>query len=345
MTRANDLEYELPPDRIAQHPSPERDRSRALFVTRGDDGIEEGEFRDILGRLHGDECFVVNDTAVIPARIHARRASGGKVEVFLLRPEGSDLWRAWISPSRRIRPGESLVTDDASTPIEVHERIESFWLVRFGGLDALEAIGEVPLPPYIERGERADGAHDRDRYQTVYARRPGAVAAPTAGLHFTPELLGEIEARGIPIVKITLHVGPGTFQPIRAEELDDHEVLPELYEVDTEARAGLAAAAAAGRKIICVGTTSLRCLESIESLTEGEEIRGETSLTIVPGYRFRHAAGLITNFHLPRSSLLALVGAFHGLERTLAVYRHAVEHGLRFYSYGDAMAILPERAG
>lgn len=347
-------DYELPADQIAQSPPEIRGASRALFVTRHGADSEVAPFSALIDHLVGDECLVVNDTRVIPARVRARRASGGRVEVFCLRAEdppsdrsaGPEVWHAWVSPARRVHPGESLTPEaDERATIEVLERCGSFWRVRFDGLELLERIGDVPVPPYIARdpSDAALAALDRERYQTVFADRPGAVAAPTAGLHFTPELLGRIAERGVPLVRVTLHVGPGTFQPIRASRLADHVVAPEPCSVTPEARATLAMARRDGRRVVAVGTTTVRVLESLPDLESEEAHIGEANLTILPGHTFRHVDGLVTNFHLPKSSLLVLVAAFHGRETTLAHYRRAVREGLRFYSYGDAMVILPER--
>ncbi len=338
-------QYELPEELIAQEPLPGRADSRTLYLVRGSEAIAEGTFAELPARLAGDECLVVNDTRVIPARIRARRATGGQVEIFLLRPEQDGVWQAWLSPSRRVRPGEML--EHGERRVEVLERDGSFWRVRAGDLAAIEEFGEVPVPPYIERapGDPRLASLDRERYQTIFARAPGAVAAPTAGLHFTPEVTGALAARGIPIIAVTLHVGPGTFRPIVCEDVADHRVEPELYELTAETRARLAAARSDGRRIIAVGSTCLRLLESLDRLAEGPDLRSATALTILPGHAFRHVDGLITNFHLPRSSLLLLVATFHGLEPTLAAYRYAIERRFRFYSYGDAMAILPRRDG
>ncbi|MCA8959625.1 MAG: tRNA preQ1(34) S-adenosylmethionine ribosyltransferase-isomerase QueA [Planctomycetes bacterium] len=347
MTELSDYDFELPEELIAQEPAPSRSGSRALFLVRQRDGIELGHFAELGDRLRGDECLVVNDTRVIPARIPARRATGASIEVFLLRPEDEgapDVWRAWVSPAKRVRPPESLEVRDGT--LEVLERVDSFFRVRVGGMSRVEALGEVPLPPYIRRSEHDPRrAADRERYQTLFARRPGAVAAPTAGLHFSPELLASLEARGIPVIPVTLHVGPGTFKPITADRLLDHRVDPELFEVSEVSRSALARARAEGRRIVTVGTTSTRVLESLESLDAGPNLAGETALTILPGHPFRHVDGLITNFHLPRSSLLVLVSSFHGRERTLDAYRAAIARRLRFYSYGDAMVILPDPEG
>ena len=343
MVAIDAYDFELPPELIAQEPPPERGASRALYLTRGIDGARPGEFGTILEAFRGDECLVVNNTRVIPARIRARRESGGAVEAFLIRPEPDGTWRAWLTPSRRLKPGEKLTTSGA--PLEIVAREGRGWRVSIPEGE-LERIGEVPLPPYIERDEEDPRltSLDRERYQTIFADRAGAVAAPTAGLHFTPELLAGLEARGIPLVPVTLHVGPGTFAPVQVEDLRDHQVDPEWFEVSETSRAALAQAKSDGRRIVCVGTTSMRLIESLPDLSAGETLVGECDLTVVPGYTFRHAEGMITNFHLPRSSLLVLVSTFHGRERTLAAYRQAIEEKFRFYSYGDAMVILPSPA-
>ncbi|MHC4934612.1 MAG: tRNA preQ1(34) S-adenosylmethionine ribosyltransferase-isomerase QueA [Planctomycetota bacterium] len=342
MSATDEYEFFLPESAIAQEPPARRGDSRALFLVRGRDGGRFGRFSELPELLRGDECLVVNDTRVIPARVRARRASGGAVEAFLLSPEEDGTWRAWLTPSRRLKPGELLETEGA--PLRVLEKEGRWWRVSLPEGE-LERIGQVPLPPYIRRepGDPRLRALDAERYQTVFASRAGAVAAPTAGLHFTPELLGELEDRGVPVVPVTLHVGPGTFAPIRADRLEDHRVDPEWFEISGDSRRRLARAREEGRRIICVGTTSMRVIESVPDLDDGPALTGECALTILPGHRFRHAEGLITNFHLPRSSLLVLVSAFHGRERTLAGYRDAVEAGLKFYSYGDAMVILPDR--
>ncbi len=340
MTSVQLYNYSLPPERIAQEPAPCRDASRALFLKRGREALEEDTFSTLPGRLSGDECLIVNDTRVIPARIRAHRPSGGLVEVFLLRPEEPGLWRAWLSPARRVQEGEAL--EARGERLTVRERRGSFWLVELDP-EAPERLGEVPLPPYIHRNESDPRLQelDRERYQTIFARQKGAVAAPTAGLHFTDKLLAELDARSIPVVPVTLHVGPGTFQPIRSQEVEEHRVEPELYEITSQARQQLARALQEGRRLVCVGTTCLRLLESLEVLEEGPNLLGETNLTIGPGHQFRHVQGLITNFHLPCSSLLVLVATFHGRDHTLAAYHAAMARGFRFYSYGDVMVILP----
>ncbi|NCF55429.1 MAG: tRNA preQ1(34) S-adenosylmethionine ribosyltransferase-isomerase QueA [Planctomycetia bacterium] len=339
--------FDLPQHLIAQEPAKERSGSRCLFTRRSDSESTEGHFRDILDQLRGDEVLVYNNTRVIPARIPCQRSTGGRIEVFLLRPgDQADEWLAWLSPSRRIKPGEIL--QGPLVEISVVERCGSSWRIRLPKNTDLESVGEVPLPPYIRRDSESTTPlpdHikelDRNRYQTVFANKPGAVAAPTAGLHFDKPLLDKLENLGVSRIPITLHVGPGTFKPIEAEEIKDHRVDPEWYSITAESRSALADAKSKGRPIIAVGTTSLRVLESLPHLEPGPDLQNETDLTILPGYKFRHVDGLLTNFHLPGSSLLVLVSCFHGLENTRALYKNAIEKEFRFYSYGDCMLIQP----
>ena len=339
--------FDLPDSLIAQEPANERSGSRCLFATRGLSAHHSGHFNEIVDRLNGDELLVYNDTKVIPARILGHRQTGGKVEIFLLRPHADGkTWLAWISPSRRIKPGEEIEVPKIESPgakIIVHERIGSSWRIEWPEDIPLETFGEVPLPPYIRRdSEQQDQqSRDRERYQTVFANTPGAVAAPTAGLHFDEKILKALESRGVQRTGITLHVGPGTFKPIETNNIADHRVDPEWYSVSEESRQVLFEAQQAGRPIIAIGTTSLRVLESLPDLSPGPEIIDETELTILPGYQFRNVKGLLTNFHLPGSSLLVLVSCFHGFENTMELYRQAVEQKLRFYSYGDCMLITP----
>ncbi|OUU26044.1 MAG: tRNA preQ1(34) S-adenosylmethionine ribosyltransferase-isomerase QueA [Planctomycetia bacterium TMED53] len=335
-------DFDLPESLIAQEPASNRSGSRCIFAERGLPGHQSGHFTDLIQQLNGDELLVYNDTRVIPARIHGNRSTGGKVEIFILRPaRDGHSWIAWISPSKRIKPGEVIFGPDVE--ITVHEREGSSWRIEWPSDISLEEIGEVPLPPYIRRDvDQPDRSElDRERYQTVFAKTPGAVAAPTAGLHFDETLLDQLKARGVERCPVTLHVGPGTFKPIESEDLRDHKVDPEWFSISRESRQTLHEAQQQGRPIIAVGTTSLRVLETLEDLSPGEEIVGETDLTILPGYQFRHVDGLLTNFHLPGSSLLVLVSCFHGVENTLEIYRYAIENEFRFYSYGDCMLIKP----
>ncbi|MEE2855786.1 MAG: tRNA preQ1(34) S-adenosylmethionine ribosyltransferase-isomerase QueA [Planctomycetota bacterium] len=338
----SDYDFDLPARLVAQHPAEIRSSSRCYFCTQASSDATEAPFHSIADRLQGDELLVVNDTRVLPARIRCRRSSGGAVEAFMLRPLGAGRWQAWLSPSRRIKAGECLET--SGPPLTVIERRGSGWVVDLGPEEVLEQIGEVPLPPYIHRTEeelRQDGL-DRERYQTIFAHHGGAVAAPTAGLHFDETVIDKLQSKGVQIVRVTLHVGPGTFRPIEADVIQDHRVDPEWFSVSSETRSALVNARDDGRKIIAVGTTSLRVLESIGPFEAGPDIESETDLTILPGHPFDHVDGLITNFHLPRSSLLVLVCSFLGRSETLSIYHRAIEAGFRFYSYGDCMAILPE---
>jgi S-adenosylmethionine:tRNA ribosyltransferase-isomerase len=341
------FDYALPPDRIAQEPAEPRDAARLLVLDRRSGEIRDSVVADLPGFLRVGDCLVVNDTRVLPARLQGRIAGAEReVEVLMLHPVGPTAgdWAALLRPARRCPVGTTLVLADGTARATVTAR-EALGRARLR-VDApepvdslLQAHGVPPLPPYIRR-YRKPGGEDWARYQTVYAARPGAVAAPTAGLHFTPELLAGLPSRGVEICRITLHVGPGTFRPVRAERVAEHRMEPERFEVSAAAAAALARARADGRRVIAVGTTTVRALESVAGpdgpLAAGA---GWTDLTIVPGHRFRAVDALLTNFHLPRSSLLLLVSAFAGRERILQAYAHAVAAGYRFYSYGDAMLV------
>jgi S-adenosylmethionine:tRNA ribosyltransferase-isomerase len=288
---------------------------------------------------------VVNRSRVLPARLLGTRASGGAAEVLLVRDEGEGRWEAMVRPGRHLRPGQRVTVDeDLSVVIETEalgadgRRRVRLLSRRRDIAGALERCGHVPLPPYIRRPDRPE---DRARYQTVYAREPGSVAAPTAGLHFTPELLGRLEAQGVARAEVVLHVGPGTFRPVTAEDVRDHRLEAEPFLVPAETAAAVGEAKASGRRVVAVGTTTVRALEAAAAadgtVTAGP---GRTDLVAIPGFRFRVADALVTNFHLPRSSLLLLVSAFAGRERVLAAYAEAVRAGYRFYSYGDAMLVV-----
>ena len=351
----SDFSFDLPPELIAQEPTPERGQSRLLRLDRRSGEIRDGHFGDLPSLLERGDLLVVNDTRVFPARLLGRRLpGGGAAECLLVRrlPSASpgvesEEWEALVHPGQRLREGARL--EFRSTAHVLHaeilekrfhgRRTVRLWSDHGTVADTIEAIGHTPLPPYIKR---ADAASDRERYQTVYARERGSVAAPTAGLHFTPELFAELDARGVERTAITLHVGYGTFQPIRVERVEDHQMAEEHYEVSPGAAAAITRALSTGRRVIAVGTTTTRTLESL-SLTPGGEVEaggGLTRLFIHPGHRFRIVSGLITNFHLPQSSLLLLVSAFAGRENVLASYRHAIANRYRFYSYGDASLIL-----
>lgn len=312
--RSSELDYELPPELIAQHPAARRDGSRLLVYDRRTGDVRHRRFFELPDELSG-ELVVVNDSRVLPARLRLRRASGGEAEVLLVeRLEEDGLWEGLARPSRRLRPGERL------GPVELVEPLgQGRWRLR---LDA-EPDGELALPPYITEPLR-----DPERYQTVYARDSGSAAAPTAGLHFTPELLARLD-----VETVTLHVGLDTFRPVSEEELDEHELHGERYEVRPQGWERIQAA----DRVLAVGTTTVRVLESVAA---GAPLSGRTHLFVVPGFDFGRVDALLTNFHLPRSTLLALVMAFSGIEETRRLYRIAIEERYRFYSFGDAMLVL-----
>jgi len=338
--RTAEFEYELPEGRIAQRPRP-RGTSRLLVLDRSSGEVRHRRVRDLPALLRPGDLVLLNDTRVIPARLFARRETGRRFEVFLLRPLGGGAWEALVRPSARAREGERLEAGDGGT-VALERRLgEGRWVV--GGeppldLARVERLGRAPLPPYIRR--EAEPA-DRERYQTVYARRPGAVAAPTAGLHLTPELLEALAARGIETVSVTLHVGIGTFRPVSVERVEAHRMHAERYEISPEAAAAINRTLAAGRRIVCVGTTTVRTLEAALAAGGGTVRPGgaETDLFIRPGHRFLGVGALLTNFHLPRSTLLMLVAALAGRDRVLAAYREAIARGYRLFSYGDAMLV------
>ncbi|MGQ9897640.1 MAG: tRNA preQ1(34) S-adenosylmethionine ribosyltransferase-isomerase QueA [Acidobacteriota bacterium] len=344
----SDLHYDLPRERIAQFPCEPRDQARLLVLDRRTGNLEEGCVRDLPQWLRAGDVLVLNDTRVFPARLIGRREpTGGAVEVFLVREIAPDAWTALVKPGRRVRVGDQLTFGQGRLHARVTSRLEDGRRTVTFAYDGeffslLEQIGRTPLPPYIVR--KVDHPSDHERYQTVYATVPGSIAAPTAGLHFTPELLQTLSAQGVEIVTLTLHVGYGTFQPVRTENLAAHRVEPEVYVVPEATARCINRAKCEGRRVIAVGTTSTRTLETVSRLaTHGGFVcasQGTTDLTIVPGFRFRVLDGLLTNFHLPQSSLLALVVAFGGYGPVLRAYHHAVAAGYRFYSYGDAMLLI-----
>jgi S-adenosylmethionine:tRNA ribosyltransferase-isomerase len=348
--RIADFDYELPEQLIAQQPLERRDASRMLVVERASAGWRDAHFADFPSELRAGDVVVVNNTRVFPARLVGRREpSGGRAELFLVRrrPDlGGQTWEALAKPARRLQTGARVTFGDGRLRAEIVGGSGPERLARFeadGDFDALvEEFGQMPLPPYIKRGgsDLAAREEDRERYQTVYAGRRGAIAAPTAGLHFTPRVFEELRARGVRAAELTLHVGYGTFAPVRVEDLAEHRVAAESFEISEEAARAVNETRDGGGRVFAVGTTTVRALETAAD-AEGRVLRGrgETGLTITPGYRFRAVDALLTNFHLPRSSLLVLVASFAGRELTLAAYRHAVASGYRFYSYGDCMLI------
>lgn len=348
----SDFDYELPPDRIAQHPPAERGASRLLVIPRDGGPLAHRHFADLPEYLHPGDCLVLNDTRVLPARLLGRRPSGGQVELLLLKPVGEGLWECLAKPARRLRVGERVTFEarqttggsaarlTAAVVARGEEGLRTVRLEHEGDLlPLLEQVGEMPLPPYIRR--EAPEAEDTSRYQTVYAAAPGAVAAPTAGLHFTDEMLARITDRGVALARLTLHVGLGTFRPISVERLEDHVMHAEWYRLPPEAAATLNRTREQGGRIIAVGTTVTRTLESlVDDAGRFAAAEGSTDLFISPGFTFRALDGLVTNFHLPRSSLLVLVAAFVGRERILAAYAEAIARQYRFYSYGDATLMI-----
>lgn len=328
----SDFDYELPPELIAQHPPPERGASRLLHLDAASGALADLSFADLPGLVGPEDVVVVNDTRVIKARLFGRKTTGGKVEVFVERITGEREALCLAHSGHPLKAGHQLLLGDG-VAAEVLGREGDFVRVRFAQDVAavLERCGTVPLPPYIRRPAAAE---DEARYQTVYAEKPGAVAAPTAGLHFDEAVLARIEARGARLARLTLHVGAGTFQPVRGEVVEAHRMHSERYDIPPETLQAIG-----GRRVLAVGTTVLRALETY-ALTG--RASGETDLFITPGFRFRVVRRLLTNFHLPRSTLLMLVAAFAGLENIRRAYAHAIERRYRFYSYGDAMLI--ERA-
>lgn len=340
--KTSDFFYELPEELIAQDPLPDRSASRLLVLDKKSGGIKHRSFRDIREYLREGDCLVLNNTRVIPARLLGiKKETGGAVELLLLKRLSADRWETLVRPGKKLREGACVSFGDGALTGEIEEvlpdgnRIVRFF---FEGIfeEILDRLGQMPLPPYITHT-----LGDRERYQTVYAKYDGSAAAPTAGLHFTKELLSELREMGVEIVEVTLHVGLGTFRPVKAEEVTEHRMHSEYYEIPPEAAERINAAKAEGRRVISVGTTSTRTLESAatpdDRVTSGS---GWTDIFIYPGYDFRVIDGLLTNFHLPESTLIMLVSALAGRERVLHAYEEAVRERYRFFSFGDAMLIL-----
>lgn len=346
-----DLEYPLPKSLIAQQPAGARDGARLLTLERATGHLSDHRIIDLPSLLRCGDLLVLNDTKVLPAKFTAQRKTGGKVPGLFVAEERHGEWRVILRGSRRLRTGEALTIGGAAAPLSVvllESLGEGQWRVRVESEDTLdrilERIGSMPLPPYIHRNaaEQSTNGADRQRYQTVYARRPGAVAAPTAGLHFTPALLDRIRARGVETAFVTLHVGVGTFKPIVSETLDTHVMHSEWFDLPAETAEALRACRARNGRVVAVGTTSVRVLESAAATADSCLVRagqGTTDLFIYPPQRLQTIDALLTNFHLPRSTLLALVMAFAGVEAVRKAYAHAIKQAYRFYSYGDAMLI------
>ena len=337
MFRTSDYDYTLPEELIAQTPSAERGASRLLAVGRsGGQAVRDLQFKDLLELIPAGDLVVLNTTKVRHARLLGTRPSGAPAEVLLLTPRADGSWEAMGKPGSALKPGKRITLGPDSEVETVEALEEGTRIVRFVGLDATDAMakyGRLPLPPYIER---APDEADESRYQTVYAEREGSVAAPTAGLHFTPTLLDALRAKGVRFAHVDLEVGAGTFKPVEADDPADHHMHVERYEVPNGTAAAITEAKQRGAKVWAVGTTVVRTLEA----SGGTAGRGETQIFLRPGYTFQVVDHLITNFHLPRSTLLMLVAAFAGYDATMAAYRHAIKKQYRFYSYGDAMVVL-----
>ena len=340
--KTSDFFYDLPEELIAQDPLEDRTASRLLVLNRETGDIEHKIFSDVVDYLNEGDCRVINNTRVIPARlIGEKEGTGGKVEVLLLKRRANDVWETLVKPGKKLRPGARVTFGDGRLKAEILEIAEEGnRLVRFyyEGIfeEILDSLGEMPLPPYITHK-----LEDKEMYQTVYAKYDGSAAAPTAGLHFTKELLSKIEEKGIKIASITLHVGLGTFRPVKVDDVNNHHMHTEWYEVNAEAADIINETKRNGGRVICVGTTSCRTIESVADENGYMKAKtGETDIFIYPGYKFKVMDGLITNFHLPESTLVMLVSAFAGKENVLAAYETAVKERYRFFSFGDAMILI-----
>lgn len=341
MLRKEDFYFDLPEELIAQDPLEDRSSSRLLVLDKETGEAEHHIFKDIVGYLHPGDCLVINDTKVIPARlIGEREGTGAKVEVLLLKRNENDIWETLVKPGRKAKPGTKLVFGNGLLHAEVLEVVEEgnrMIQFHYEGIfeEILDQLGQMPLPPYITHQ-----LEDKNRYQTVYAKHTGSAAAPTAGLHFTPELLKEIEEKGVDIARVTLHVGLGTFRPVKVENILEHHMHSEFYQIDQNAADKINRAKENGHRVICVGTTSCRTVESAaDENGRLHECSGWTEIFIYPGYKFKILDCLITNFHLPESTLIMLVSALAGREHVLAAYEEAIKERYRFFSFGDAMFI------
>jgi len=340
--KTSDFFYDLPEELIAQDPLEDRTASRLLVLNRETGAIEHKIFSDVIDYLNEGDCLVINNTRVIPARlIGEKEDTGGKVEVLLLKRRANDVWETLVKPGKKLKPGAKITFGDGRLRAEVLEVVEEGnRLVKFyyEGIfeEILDSLGEMPLPPYITHK-----LEDKEMYQTVYAKFDGSAAAPTAGLHFTKELLSKIEEKGIKIASITLHVGLGTFRPVKVDDVNNHHMHTEWYEVNAEAADIINETKRNGGRVICVGTTSCRTIESVADENGYMKAKtGETDIFIYPGYKFKVMDGLITNFHLPESTLVMLVSAFAGKENVLSAYETAVKEKYRFFSFGDAMILI-----
>lgn len=340
--KRKDFGYELPEELIAQTPLLKRSDSRLLVLDKISGATKHRVFRDVLDYLEAGDCLVINDTKVIPARlIGTKEGTNAKIEILLLKRREDDLWETLVKPGKKARPGTKVHFGEGVLTAEVVDIVEEGnRLVRFDyqGIfeEILDRLGQMPLPPYITRQ-----LEDKDRYQTVYAKHSGSAAAPTAGLHFTPELLKKIEEKKVEVAAVTLHVGLGTFRPVKTDEITDHHMHAEFFSIDESAAEKINRAKEAGKRVICVGTTSCRTVESAaDDAGRIKALSGWTDIFIYPGYQFKILDGLITNFHLPESTLIMLVSALAGREHVLAAYEEAVKERYRFFSFGDAMLII-----
>ena len=340
--KTSDFYYDLPEELIAQDPLEDRTASRLLVLDRKTGAVKHKIFSDVIDYLNKGDCLVINNTRVIPARlIGEKEGTGGKVEVLLLKRRANDVWETLVKPGKKLKPGAKITFGDGRLRAEVLEVVEEGnRLVKFcyEGIfeEILDSLGEMPLPPYITHK-----LEDKEMYQTVYAKFDGSAAAPTAGLHFTKELLNKIEEKGIKIASITLHVGLGTFRPVKVDDVNNHHMHTEWYEVNAEAAEIINETKRNGGRVICVGTTSCRTIESVADENGYMKAKtGETDIFIYPGYKFKVMDGLITNFHLPESTLVMLVSAFAGKENVLSAYETAVKEKYRFFSFGDAMILI-----
>lgn len=335
--KKSDFVYQLPDHLIAQNPLPDRTASRLLCMHRDNGNLSDRQFADFIDLIDARDLLVFNDTKVIPARLFGQKASGGKIEILIERVQDQHHALAHVRASKSPKPG-SLLELDGGYSCEVQGRVDDLFQLEFNGdlsvLEILDQVGHIPLPPYITR---ADDESDLTRYQTVFAKQSGAVAAPTAGLHFDQELMDKITAKGVATAFVTLHVGSGTFQPVRVEDLSQHLMHKEYFAVAADTVAVVEQARARGGRVIAIGTTAVRALESASQSGKLSVGYGDTQLFITPGYEFKSVDALLTNFHLPESTLLMLVSAFAGYDHVMQAYRHAVEHSYRFFSYGDAM--------
>lgn len=342
MLRKEDFNFNLPEELIAQDPLEDRSSSRLLVLDKKNGDVEHHVFKDIVGYLNPGDCLVINDTKVIPARlIGEREGTGAKVEVLLLKRNENDIWETLVKPGRKAKPGTKLVFGNGLLHAEVLEVVEEgnrMIQFHYEGIfeEILDQLGQMPLPPYITHQ-----LEDKNRYQTVYATHTGSAAAPTAGLHFTPELLKEIEEKGVDIARVTLHVGLGTFRPVKVDNILEHHMHSEFYQIEQCEADKINRAKESGHRVICVGTTSCRTVESAaDENGRLHECSGWTEIFIYPGYQFKILDCLITNFHLPESTLIMLVSALAGREHVLAAYEEAIEERYRFFSFGDAMFII-----